>query len=504
MRRETDMNKWQVLSRAREMKSSVINRLGLQRLWSLEKVCNVIGAKMPQYGDLKPDYTFSMICCFDGAFLKDSLYVHYERDSVSVAKRAIRRGAVALLCNEQIAEYPCIIVPDVLTALQQLCEAMYNEINIPATVVTGSVGKTSTKNFLNCVFSSQVRTFCNLTNGNTLEYLGFELQRFDHKAKLFIQEVNESDPYNASNCSKALHPHIACITNMDKSHIGELGSEENIIKAICQITDGMSNDDYVIINGDDPNSARASFSQKVIRVAIHDQTANCVAKDIHVIDGKTSFSLSYSGEDVNAEIPVLGEHNVYNACMAFVAGKLSGISTKNILRGLKKYQPMGFRQNTYRVGKTTVYADCYNSSAKSVASAVSVMNTLQRKPGECKMAVLGDIAEIEGFEEETYRSIADTLHNSDIDVLFAYGPDSRMILEHLKDSPIICHHSTDKNEMEQMISSEVDKHDAVTILFKGSRTMHLEKMIKDVFPLAYYKGMTPVWMAYLFWLIKTL
>ena len=84
-----------------------------------------------------------------------------------------------------------------------------------------------------------------------MEYLGFELQRFDRKAKLFIQEVNESDPHNASNCSKALHPHIAVITNMDRSHIGELGSEENIMKAISEITDGMNSEDYVIINGDD-------------------------------------------------------------------------------------------------------------------------------------------------------------------------------------------------------------------------------------------------------------
>ena len=498
------MNKWQVLGRAREAKASVIKQLGIRKMWSAEEICRIVGAELPQFGDIKPDKQFSMICCFDGAFLKDSLFVQYERERISVAKTAMKRGAAALLSAEQIEEYPCIIVPDVLTALQQLCEAMYEEINIPATVVTGSVGKTSTKNFLNCVYSSQTRTFCNSTNGNTLEYLGFELQRFDRKAKLFIQEVNESDPHNASNCSKALHPHIALITNMDRSHIGELGSEENIIKAISEITDGMSRNDYVIINGDDANSAKASFSQKVIRVAIHNQDADCLAHDIQMSDGKTAFTLEYNNERVNVEIPVLGEHNVYNACMAFVAGKISGISTKNILKGLKKYQPMGFRQNTYSVGKVTVYADCYNSSAKSVGSAISVMNSLKRKPGDCKIAVLGDIAEIEGFEEDTYCSIADTLRSSDVDVLFAYGKDSVMILDYLTDSTINCYHTANKQELEQMIRTEVDKHDAVTVLFKGSRTMHLEKVIKDVFPMAYYKGMLPVWVAYSIWTIKTL
>ena len=111
------MDKWTAMVRAREAKAAVINRLGCVRLWTVREVCEIVGADLPKSGKLNPDYQFSMICCFDGAYIRDSLFVHYERDSVNVAKAAMNRGSAALLCAQQIEDYPCIIVPDVLTAL---------------------------------------------------------------------------------------------------------------------------------------------------------------------------------------------------------------------------------------------------------------------------------------------------------------------------------------------------------------------------------------------------
>ena len=211
------------------------------------------------------DFKYTMICCFEGVFIKDCLFVHYERDDDSVAVDAMTKGAKAILCSHQIGSYPCIIVTDVLAALNKLLQYIYSPISIPSTVVTGSCGKTTTKNFVNCVYSTTYNTFCNITNGNTFEYLGFEIQRLDSRAKLFVQEVNESDPFNAKNCSEVLKPEIALITNMDKSHIGELGGEENIIKAICDITAGMDENGVVIINAD---SAGAVIQTLQFNVAV--------------------------------------------------------------------------------------------------------------------------------------------------------------------------------------------------------------------------------------------
>lgn len=490
----------EIIEKAKNLKAAWLETFRPQKLFSAKDVCDILHAQMP--AGLDPQKRFSIICTFEGAIMKDCLYVQYERNSDGAARYGMRKGAAAVLSAKQIGDLPCIIVPDVLTALRQLSIPIYDKIRVPATVVTGSIGKTTTKNFLNCVYSRQYRTFCNVTNGNTFEYLAFEIQRFDKKAKLFVQEANESDPFNASNCSLVLHPEIAAITNMDKSHIGELGSEENIMKAIASITDGMDENGIVLLNGDDPNSQRVDFAQKVIKVAIHNKDADCLAGNIVESDDFVEFDVTYAGEKAHLRINVGGVHNVYNAMMAYVAGRLHGIPVKKIAKGLADYHPLGFRQNVYRAGKKTIYADCYNASARSIGSALSVVNRMQKKSGGKKIAVLGDIGEIEGHEDEIYREIGEALSVSDIDVLISYGKDSKRIQKYLNNPKLLAFHAETREQLRSYLLENMGGHDV--FLFKASRTMGLEKTIKDVFPTAYFKGMLPVWLEYFRWTMKTL
>lgn len=469
-------------------------------LLSVRDVCTILGADLPK--GIDPDKKFSIICTYEGSIIKDCLYVQYERNSDGAARYGMRNGAAAVLSAKQIDDIPCIIVPDVLTALRKLCISMYEKVRVPATVVTGSIGKTTTKNFFNCVYSQQYRTFCNITNGNTFEYLAFEIQRFNKKAELFIQEANESDPFNASNCSLVLKPEIAAITNMDKSHIGELGSEENIMKAIASITDGMDENGIVLINGDDPNSNKVEFRQRVIKVAIDNKNADCLAENIDATDECVEFDVVYGEETAHLRINVGGVHNVYNAMMAYVAGRLHDISADKIARGLDGYRPLGFRQNIYTEGRNAIYADCYNASARSIGSAISVINSMPRKSGGKKFAVLGDIGGIENHEEETYRAIGETVSASDIDVLISYGTASELIHEYLTKPGLTAYHAKNKKELDALVSQNKGTRDVW--LFKASRMMNLEQTIKKHFPRAYIKGMLPVWKTYVEWTLKTL
>lgn len=493
------MNREKVVSALREIKSKCIQRRSPGELYSIREVCELVNASIP--GGVDPDKKLPMVCCFEGVFLKGCLFVHYERDNDDIARSAMRRGALALMCSHQIDDYPCVIVNDVLGALNLLLRPLAAKVHIPTTVVIGSVGKTTTKNFINCVYSAHTRTFCNITNGNTFEYIGFELQRFDRKAKLFVQEVNESDPRNALNSSEVLRPEIAVITNMDKSHIGELGSEENIMKAICDITAGMDSNGTVIVSADDPNSRKVSFTQNTIRVGIHDQTADCVASGLEFAADHIAFDIDYRGEHAHLKIPVSGTHNVYDAMMAYVAARVSGIPIKTIQKGLLHYRPLGFRQNIYRAGGTTIYADCYNASAKSIGSALEVLAKWPRKPGARKIAILGDIGEIDGFKEDIYKDVADSVSASDADVLITYGTDSQMVHDHLS-RKIEAWHESSFEGLCRRINSIKGKSDV--FLFKASRSMNLENAIKKTFPIAYAKGMLPVVLAYGKWTIKTL
>ncbi len=493
------MNRDKLVSSLRERKSRRIQRRFPEQLMTIREVCDILQTDIPS--GIDPDKKLSMLCCFEGVFLKDCLFVHYERDHDNVARSAMRRGAYALLASHQIDDYPCVIVDDVLGALNQLLRPIADRVHIPTTVVTGSVGKTTTKNFINCVYSAHTRTFCNITNGNTFEYVGFELQRFDRKAKLFVQEVNESDPRNTLNASEVLKPEIAVITNMDKSHIGELGSEEAIMKAICEITAGMDENGTVILNADDPNSRKVSFPQKTIRVGIHDRNADCVATNLESAADRISFDLDYRGETARLTVPVAGTHNAYDAMMAYVAGRISGIPSEAIRRGLLKYKPLGFRQNLYREHGYTIYADCYNASAKSIRSALEVLGKMPRKPGARKIAVLGDIGEIDGFKEDIYQDVADSVSASDVDILITYGTDTKMIHDSLS-REIEAYHETTLPGLCERINGLKRKNDI--FLFKASRSMNLEKAIQKTFPRAYRKGMAPVILAYGKWTLKTL
>lgn len=464
---------------------------------SIGDVCAILHCAVP--ANVNQDTKLTMICCFDGVFVKDCLYVHYERDDDYLARRAINNGACVLLSHHQIEDFPCIIVNDVLTALNQILKELYEPVRIPATVITGSCGKTTTKNFVNSVYSMQFNTFCNITNGNTFEYLGFEIQKLDKKAEVFVQEVNESDYFNAKNCSEILKPQIALITNMDKSHIGELGGEENIIKAICDITSGMDENGIVIINVDDKNSIKPVFKQKVITVSMRDKKADCYAECIDSCASKTEFDLIYKNEKVHVTIPVGGLHNIYNAQMAYVAGRLNGISPQKIIRGIQKYKPLGFRQNVYTSFSNRIYADCYNASAKSVGYAIQYLNEMKCKGR--KIIVLGDIAEIEGYEEDTYKEIAQCITNSDASILITFGRDSQQLHKMIK-SDISMYHESNQADLTTRIKMLNSKNDCY--LFKGSRSMHLEEVIKLTFPFAYYKGMIPVGWKYMKWVMRTL
>lgn len=494
------MKAYELIEKAKNLKAAWLVKFQPEKLFRVKDICSILGAELPK--GISPEKRFSIICTFEGSIMKDCLYVQFERNTDGAAHYGMRKGAAAVLSAKQIDDLPCIIVPDVLTALRQLCDLIYEKLRVPATVVTGSIGKTTTKNFLNCVYSRQYRTFCNNTNGNTFEYLAFELQRFDKKAELLVQEVNESDPFNASNCSRVLHPEIAAITNMDRSHIGELGSEENIMKAIASITDGMDENGIVLLNGDDPNSQKVDFRQKVIKVAIRNTDADCLADNITETADSVEFDVTYEGEKAHLRLNVGGTHNVYNAMMAYVAGRLHGIPVKKIAKGLAAYRPLGFRQNVYRAGKKTIYADCYNASARSVKSALNVVDKMPRKKNGKKIAVLGDIAEIEGYEEETYREIGQSLSASDTDVLITYGKDSKIIHKHLNNPKLLAFHAETREQLRSCLLENMGGHDI--FLFKASRTMGLEKTIKDVFPAAYFKGMLPVWLTYLRWKIKVL
>lgn len=444
---------------------------------SVHDFCAMLGTEY-QLSHLDEKTTVTNFALAQVASIKSAcLYIPYSEDDAFCVS-AVEKGAVAILSDHVIADAPCIVVRDFETALYRLCERMWELIGIPAVIVSGSEGKTTTKRMVGAVLQTEKSTAFRKENLNTFHGLVYTLQKVPCGSECLVQEVDEKRRNNTRNCSNILKPEIALVTNIAEAHLGYYGSKEALMESFRGITAGMDENGVVIINRDDKDSVAAHFDRKIISVGIDDPTADCLAKNIREGRKGVAFDLCYAGETEHICLSVHGKHNVYNAMMAYVVGKLKGISTAHIKKGLHSYRNAGIRQNICRLGNTLLYIDCYNASATSVSFALQCFDALPAGKRK-KVAVLGDIAEIDGFEEDTYRRIAAALDASSIDTLVTCGKDSEMIHSFLTRN--MTHtHTRDRKELNQYLTEL--KKGGGNFLFKASRIMELEKSIRAVFP----------------------
>lgn len=414
------------------------------------------------------------------------LYVPAD-EKESTVRSYVDNGAMGVLTDRYIEGIPCLVTKDKKEAIYRICKWMYSAIDLPCTVVAGSAGKTTLKRMLASVLRTEHNVFCLLDNYNTLYDLIGSLQLIETGAEYLVQEVDECIRRNCFYSSKILSPEIAAITNITDSHIKYYGSTEALIKSFREITAGMDENGVVLINADDPVSARTVFHPNTIRVGIYTEDADCRATKIEISEKGTSFDLHYQGHTVRVKLSIPGEHNVYNAMMAYVIGRRKGIQEKHILAALKRFKSFGIRQTVCRYRGTLIYADCYNANAMSVSYAIKSFCEMQHQ-GK-RIAVIGDIAEISGHEESIYRRIAEAVDHSSLDVLLTCGKQSEMIPQFMT-KDILKKHFDSKNGLNNYLKT-LKKSGKNAYLFKASRIMALETCIKEVFPMHYLKLMLP-------------
>lgn len=402
--------------------------------------------------------------------------------SDSYIRKRVGEGAAAALVNHAIDGVPCIVVNDVLSAVFDICRWMYGSVAVPSVIVSGSAGKTTTKRLISDILGAGYQVYSTNENRNMLQELCCYLQDVKTGDQMVVWEVCENLKRHAAYSSKVLKPDIVVVTNIGDSHLGSIGGKEAQLQNFRELTAGMDESGVVIINADDRGSVKAVFNKTVVRVGIHDTSADCVAFNIVNTRKGTAFDLCFRNETVRVVLSVFGVHNVYNSMMAYVVGVLKGIGKEAILKALKNYHNTGIRQNIIRFWGTTIYADCYNSSGKALSYAIPCFSELPGVHGK-RVGVLGDIAEIEGYEESTYREVAATVDDSSLDMLLTVGTDSAMIHKYVK-RDIEKHHFASRDDLNTFL--RMLKHERNGYLFKASRSAELELCIKKVFPMHYY------------------
>ena len=400
-------------------------------------------------------------------------------DGHSFAPQAAQLGAAALLVDHPVdADVPQLVVTDTGKALLQLAGWYRRRFRLPVVGLTGSVGKTTTKEFIALVLGAKYNTL--KTQGNLNNEIGVPQMLFhledSHTAAVIEMGMNHFG--EISRLTRAVAPTVGLITNIGVSHIENLGSRAGILQAKLEILEGMAPDAPLIVNIDNDMLRTVKLGDRpLLTFAIDDQSADFTATDITEQGSTTAFTVHHSTFTQPVTIPTVGIHNVYNALAAMAVGYATGVDPAAAAAALANYVPAGMRQNLVQVGGVQVIEDCYNASPDSMRAA---LQTLGKLPVHRRYAVLGAMLELGDYAKEAHTQVGKMAAENGIDGVLAYGADAAYIVEAAKQAGLENARLFDTKEaLAQALAQQVQSGDGV--LFKGSRGMHLEDVMHTVY-----------------------
>ncbi|MBR6785258.1 MAG: UDP-N-acetylmuramoyl-tripeptide--D-alanyl-D-alanine ligase [Clostridia bacterium] len=427
------------------------------------------------------DGSFDCVCTDTRKIEKDCLFIAIKGenfDGHEFAAKALELGAKAVICEKDCGLGDNqILVESTRQALLDLAGYYRSLFNIPVIGITGSVGKTTTKEMVHAVMSVKYNTLKNEGNLNNEIGVPLTLFRLDETHEAAVIEMGMSGFGEISRMTAAVRPDVAVISNIGVSHIEMLGSREGILKAKLEILESMQADAPVILNGDDDMLINADAgTHPVTYYGIENNNAKFKAESITVGETELEFDAVYPGGKEKVHLPFPGRHNVYNALAASAAGSFFGVDEKDAFEALKKYVPAGMRQRIVKKHGITFIEDCYNASPDSQAAALAVLGGMKAKR---KIAVIGDMLELGSYSAKAHASVGEKAAQNKIDVLFTYGERSLETAKAAKDGVATVKSFSDKTELSNELCAMLSEGDA--ILFKASRGMKLEDVIYSIY-----------------------
>ncbi len=399
-------------------------------------------------------------------------------DAHQFAAEALEKGAAAVMIhNEPDFEGNYVKVSDTSKALLDLGGYYRSKFDIPLVGLTGSVGKTTTKEFTYLVVSAKYNAIKTLGNLNNEIGLPRMLLSIDSKTEAAVIEMGMNHFGEIHRLTLAAKPTVGLITNIGVSHIENLGSREGILKAKLELLDGLKKGAPLILNGDNDLLKTVKNDDYDVRFySVEDKSCDFVANNISENDGATEFEISFFGKTQKVRIPTIGIHNVYNALSAFAVGYYLDIEPGLCAKALGEYVPEGMRQKTVKLGGITCIEDCYNASPDSMRAAI---NTLANTQGKRKIAVLSDMLELGDYSDRAHAEVGRLVGENGIDYLFCCGEASKHMAKACEEYKTKVYYFENKKALTEKLIGEIRDGDAV--IFKASRGMKLEEVIHSLY-----------------------
>ncbi|OGS19349.1 MAG: hypothetical protein A2219_06870 [Elusimicrobia bacterium RIFOXYA2_FULL_50_26] len=367
-----------------------------------------------------------------------------------------------------------IKVVDTTFALGDLARYYRKKWNIPLVAITGSNGKTTTKEMLTAILELDSPTLKNAGNHNNQIGVPLTLFNLGHQHRYAVVEMGTSLPGEISRLCDIASPVGGIITNIGLAHIETFKNFDGVFAEKTSLIPGIATGGWVIINADDPYLSRIAHvnDREIIPVSMESKAVVC-ARDMEQWQGKPVFKLSVEGKTVPVRLPMYGKFNIYNALYAAAAAWKLGARLDQIKQGLEHFKPPAMRMEEYvTANNVTVINDAYNANPSSMRASID--SFIQSFADKRKVIVLADMLELGANAESEHRQLGEFLATRPLDKIFLFGP----LMENATGAAS-AQHFTDRDAMELEIQHYLQPGDA--ILFKGSRGMRLEVTIAHLF-----------------------
>ena len=398
------------------------------------------------------------------------------RDGHEFIPNALEKGAAAVLCSRCEGEYPAIIVEDPLRALGDIARQERKRIGMKVIGVTGSVGKSTTKEMIACVLDGTFRVAKTPANHNNDIGMPMAILAMPEDTQVAVLEMGMNHFGEIRYLTSIACPDMAVIVNIGTMHIENLGSRQGILRAKMEILEGMQDGSTIVLNGDD---ALLWSQRDLTRVnprffGMENGQAYCRGSELQRSAGMLRMQVSCEDQQFPVALALEGSHYASDALAAVTVGMAFGIQPETICERLYLFRNIAGRQEIFTYREYTIIKDCYNAGPESMQAALSVLGERQGR----RIAVLGDMLEL-GVRSQAEHYRIGRVAAEKVHMLLAYGPNANRVVSGALTGGMAPNNAKtfdDRQKMADFLKCKVKPGDV--ILFKGSRGMKMELVLE--------------------------
>ena len=457
---------------------------GKMKNLTLENIAKAVEGKLFHGENIPADTEAEGVVIDSRQVGKNYIFVAIKGEHVDghdFVRDVFEKDALAMIAERELdTDRPYILVESSLEALKKLAAYYREGLDTKIVGITGSVGKTSTKEFISSVLGQKYKVL--KTEGNFNNEIGVPLTLFKIRDfhEVAVIEMGISDFGEMHRLSYMVRPDICVMTNIGLCHLENLGSRDGILKAKSEIFDFASRDAVAVLNMDDDKlySVKEVKNRKPVYYGMN-RNADVYAESVEangIYGTKAVIFLKKEDKKIEVKIPLPGKHMVYNAMAAATVGEILGLGAEEIRQGIENIQSVGGRLHIIETEKYTIIDDCYNANPVSVRSSLDVLNNAEER----KVAILGDMFELGADEKKLHYQLGEYFKEKQIDMAVLAGELSENTYQGIRDSGAATQVYYYKTLEDLLDYLDIMVQEKDVILVKASHSMHFEKIVEKL------------------------